>query len=91
MDYTHRGKLLGGLTDARLTGTVRLTREGDVHWTTSTAIYDGQERWKSEGIQVGGVGSARGILGFWFDRDYRTHGPLGPMAFWRASGYESLP
>ena len=27
-----------------------------------------EERWRSEAIQVGGIRSARGGLGFWFDR-----------------------
>ena len=27
-----------------------------------------EERWKTEGIQVGGIGSARGVLGTWFDK-----------------------
>lgn len=27
-----------------------------------------QERWKSEGIQIGGPDSGRGVLGHWFDK-----------------------
>lgn len=27
-----------------------------------------EERWRSEGIQIGGVRSARGVLGYWFDK-----------------------
>ena len=27
-----------------------------------------EERWRSEGIQVGGVQSGRGVIGFWFDK-----------------------
>lgn len=48
-------------------GTVRLTPHGDVHWTTFS-IYDGVERWRSESVQVGGVKSAKGVLGHWFDK-----------------------
>ena len=29
---------------------------------------DSEERWKSEGIQIGGPRSARGVLGTWFDK-----------------------
>ncbi|KAK8079755.1 f-box-like domain-containing protein [Apiospora hydei] len=36
-----------------LTGTVRLTPEGEVRWTTFS-IFNGQERWRSESVQVGG-------------------------------------
>lgn len=49
------------------TGVVRLTREGEVRWTT-WSIFHGQERWRSEGVQIGGVNSARGVLGNWFER-----------------------
>ena len=29
---------------------------------------DSEERWKSEGVQVGGVNSGRGVFGHWFDK-----------------------
>ena len=48
-------------------GTVRQTPEGEIRWTTFS-IFHGEERWRSEGIQVGGIKSARGILGSWFDK-----------------------
>lgn len=48
-------------------GTVRLTKEGEVRWTTFS-IFHGVERWRSEGVQIGGVRSARGVVGNWFDR-----------------------
>lgn len=67
-----------------LRGTVRLTPHGDVHWTTFS-IYDGVERWRSESVQVGGVKSAKGVLGHWFDKDFDPHGPAGPTAFWKIS------
>lgn len=67
-----------------ITGTVRLTKEGEVRWKT-VSVYAGEERWASEGIQVGGVRSARGVLGHWFDKDHDIHGPAGPTAFWKYS------
>ncbi|KAJ1331749.1 F-box-like domain-containing protein [Microdochium nivale] len=67
-----------------LAGTVRLTKEGEVRWTT-VSIFAGVERWKSESVQIGGVKSARGVLGNWFDRDYDPRGPVGPTAFWKIS------
>src|SRR6266536_1011098 len=48
-------------------GTVRMTKMGAIRWT-SFSIYHGEERWRSEGVQVGGLRSARGILGTWFDK-----------------------
>ncbi|KAH0037062.1 hypothetical protein KCU78_g1789, partial [Aureobasidium melanogenum] len=46
-----------------------------------------EERWRSEGIQVGGIRSGRGVLGNWFDKDFDRHGPAGPTAFWKVSDY----
>ena len=51
----------------KLVGTVRQTPEGEIRWTTFS-IFHGEERWRSEGIQVGGLRSARGVLGNWFDK-----------------------
>jgi len=31
-------------------------------------LTSSEERWQSDGIQVGGVRSARGVLGYWFDK-----------------------
>ncbi|VUC25352.1 unnamed protein product [Clonostachys rosea] len=71
-----------------LTGSVRLTKEGEVRWS-SVSAFDGQERWRSEGVQIGGVQSARGVVGTWFDSDYDIHGPVGPTAFWKAADCEN--
>ena len=48
-------------------GSVRQTPEGEIRWTVFS-IFHGEERWRSEGIQVGGIRSARGVLGNWFDK-----------------------
>ena len=53
--------------DSDLRGCVRMTPEGEVWWTTYS-IFNGEERWKSEGIQLGGIRSARGVVGNWFDK-----------------------
>ena len=70
--------------NSRIRGMVRTTKEGVVRWT-SFSIYHGEERWRSEGVQIGGIRSARGILGTWFDKDYDPHGPAGPTGFWKLS------
>lgn len=36
-----------------------------------------EERWRSEGIQIGGPGSARGVLGNWFDKSVILPALLG--------------
>lgn len=53
-----------------------------IRWTTFS-VFHGEERWRSEGVQIGGLKSARGILGNWFDKDYDAHGPAGPTGFWK--------
>ncbi|KAF2442347.1 hypothetical protein P171DRAFT_392136 [Karstenula rhodostoma CBS 690.94] len=68
--------------NSKLRGSVRLTPDGEVRWRTISVFY-GEERWRSEGIQVGGVRSQRGVIGTWFDKDMDPHGPAGPTAFWK--------
>lgn len=63
--------------NSKICGTVRLTPAGEVRWTTFS-VFHGEERWRSEGIQLGGVQAARGILGYWFDKDFDEYGPAGP-------------
>ncbi|KAG7416262.1 hypothetical protein Forpe1208_v006372 [Fusarium oxysporum f. sp. rapae] len=70
--------------NSNIRGTARLTKEGEVRWTTFS-IFHGVERWRSEGVQIGGVRSARGVVGNWFDSDYDVHGPAGPTAFWKGA------
>ena len=49
------------LTPHVYVGTVRMTPHGAIHWTTFS-IFHGDERWRSEGVQIGGIRSARGTL-----------------------------
>ncbi|CAK7217388.1 hypothetical protein SEUCBS140593_003196 [Sporothrix eucalyptigena] len=65
-----------------LRGTVRTTKEGHIRWTTFST-FDGHPRWRSEGIQIGGRRSGRGVIGNWFDANYDRQGPCGPTAFWK--------
>ncbi|TIC99359.1 hypothetical protein CH35J_005550 [Colletotrichum higginsianum] len=77
-------------SNLQVKGTVRLTKEGEVRWTTFS-VFNGHVRWRSEGIQIGGVGSARGVMGHWFDNDYDPHGPCGPSAFFKVSDRAPSP
>lgn len=70
--------------NSKIRGTVRLTPQGQVRWT-SFSVFHGEERWRSEGVQIGGVQSARGVIGFWFDKDFDPYGPAGPTCFWKVS------
>ncbi|KAF1922598.1 uncharacterized protein M421DRAFT_104945 [Didymella exigua CBS 183.55] len=66
-------------------GSVRVTPEGEVRWQTISVFHGGEERWRSDGIQVGGLRAQRGVIGTWFDKDFDAHGPAGPTAFWKIS------
>ncbi|KAF2861761.1 hypothetical protein K470DRAFT_214245 [Piedraia hortae CBS 480.64] len=69
---------------SQIRGTVQETPEGEIRWTT-LSIFNGEERWKSEGIQIGGLRAARGVVGSWFHKDYDPFGPVGPSAYWKVS------
>lgn len=66
-DLEKRERPITNMEEFNVKGTVRLTKEGEVRWTTFS-IFHGVERWRSEGVQIGGVRSARGVVGNWFDR-----------------------
>ncbi|KIV98668.1 uncharacterized protein PV09_09549 [Verruconis gallopava] len=68
--------------NSKITGSVRMTQNGDVRWVT-LSIFHGETRWRSECIQLGGIRSARGVIGTWFDKNYDPNGPAGPTAFWK--------
>ena len=51
--------------------------------TRKLTLVSREERWASDGIQVGGIDSSRGVVGTWFDKDFDVHGPAGPTAFWK--------
>lgn len=72
--------------NSRIRGTVSMTPQGEVRWTTLSVI-GGEDRWRSEGIQVGGINSARGVVGTWFDKDYSEDGPAGPTSFWKVGDW----
>lgn len=76
--------------NSMIRGEVRLTAEGDVRWTTISVFLGGEERWRSEGIQVGGPNSKRGVVGTWFDKDYDPNGPAGPTAYWKTADKHEL-
>ncbi|KAF2623484.1 hypothetical protein BU25DRAFT_349951 [Macroventuria anomochaeta] len=71
--------------NSAIRGSVRLTPEGEVRWQTISVFNGGEERWRSDGVQIGGLRSQRGVVGTWFDKDFDPHGPAGPTAFWKIS------
>ncbi|CAK9781645.1 hypothetical protein CC85DRAFT_324819 [Cutaneotrichosporon oleaginosum] len=73
----------GGVTaemDAFMYGVVRLTPDDCVRWSF-VIHYEGHDQWLMNGVQIGGVGSARGWCGFWEEEQGIAHGPVW---YWKA-------
>jgi len=66
-------------SDRSIRGTVSLTPEGAVRWQY-VIRYGGSDQWAMNGVQVGGPGSRKGVLGVWTSADRADEGPCGP--FW---------
>ncbi|KAI0822108.1 hypothetical protein BC628DRAFT_1390972 [Trametes gibbosa] len=68
----------------RIHGTVGVIADGSVRWILFSAVEGGDtDEWVSEGIQVGGVASAMGILGMWTGASHERMDPLGPTWAWK--------
>ncbi|KZT00088.1 uncharacterized protein LAESUDRAFT_574256 [Laetiporus sulphureus 93-53] len=69
----------------KLKGAVRTLADGSVRWTVIfTGRKDGDpDEWTSEGVQIGGVTSAMGVLGIWTGAQHEKSDPLGPFWAWK--------
>ncbi|KAH9850419.1 hypothetical protein C2E23DRAFT_735138 [Lenzites betulinus] len=70
----------------RIHGTVGVIADGSVRWNlASFSAVDGgdADEWVSEGVQVGGVASAMGVLGMWTGASHERMDPLGPTWAWK--------
>ncbi|TBU44823.1 hypothetical protein BD309DRAFT_891729 [Dichomitus squalens] len=68
----------------RMRGTVSVIADGSVRWTLYSTVEGGDmDEWVSEGIQVGGVASAMGVLGMWTGAQHERMDPLGPCWAWK--------
>lgn len=47
--------------------------------TQRTRREDDEGEWQSEGVQLGGLGSATGVLGMWTSAEHEHMDPLGEM------------
>ncbi|KAF8313255.1 hypothetical protein DL93DRAFT_2081339 [Clavulina sp. PMI_390] len=64
-------------------GFVCVTESGDIRWHLISEVGS-EDRWQSSGVQVGGVGSAFGIVGAWspYEHELRRD-PAGPFWMWK--------
>ncbi|KAI0704395.1 hypothetical protein C8T65DRAFT_653863 [Cerioporus squamosus] len=83
------GETLRGVMPGRprkMHGTVSIIADGSVRWTLYSTVEGGNaDEWVSEGIQVGGVASAMGILGMWTGAQHERMDPLGPCWAWKVA------
>jgi len=76
--------MLIGQALSHVRGCVSMTADGEVRWSLVNTL-PGNDRWSSEGIQVGGVRSKWGVLGVWTDVNHEVEGPVGPFYFYKTS------
>jgi len=68
--------------EATVNGSVSMGHDGVVKWRFAV-IYDGHSEWSSEGIQIGNVGSAAGVIGSWTGSIHDHGDPVGPFWLWK--------
>ncbi|EIW53100.1 uncharacterized protein TRAVEDRAFT_53514 [Trametes versicolor FP-101664 SS1] len=70
----------------RVHGSVSMLVDGSVRWCITSLNEDnGADEWASEAIQLGGVGSAMGMLGMWTGARHEEEDPIGVIWQWRVS------
>ncbi|KAG9223148.1 hypothetical protein CCMSSC00406_0000163 [Pleurotus cornucopiae] len=68
--------------EATIEGNVRLGVDKVPLWRF-VSIYDGHAQWSSEGVQIGHVNSAMGVVGVWTSDTHDEGDPAGPFWFWK--------
>ncbi|KIK91860.1 hypothetical protein PAXRUDRAFT_148540 [Paxillus rubicundulus Ve08.2h10] len=73
------------LDDERIVkGSVGLVGGGQVRWQMETFVPGSSTpEWSSEAVQIGGTGSAVGLLGMWTGARHQRADPLGPFWAWK--------
>jgi len=70
--------------EATVEGSVRMSTEGVALWRF-VSVYDGNTQWSSEGVQLGNVASAMGIIGVWTSDMHDDGDPAGPFWLWKTN------
>jgi len=83
------GESVGSDTDLtsmrRIKGTVSVIGDDAIRWSLASS-YDGDSddpEWITEGVQIGCIGSAMGVLGMWTGAEHARMDPLGPFWAWK--------
>jgi hypothetical protein len=93
------GEMIIGTTEADpgdpglrlLEGVVHMAASGDVRWSMLCFREDGQRRFVIEGVQLGGLGSAMGVISLWASADLEQSGPIGPSWAWKVGPADVCP
>ncbi|KAF7974103.1 hypothetical protein HWV62_13425 [Athelia sp. TMB] len=66
-------------------GHVSMIREGAVRWHLKVfhSSSESGPEWSTEGVQIGAVGSALGVIGLWTGAEHERTDPLGPFWAWK--------
>jgi hypothetical protein len=54
------------------------------------STFGGEDRWQSTGVQIGGVGSAMGVMGIWNGFDHHERDPAGGFSLKEITGNATL-
>jgi len=68
--------------DTAILGSVHMADNGVVRWRFGSVHMD-RMQWSSEGIQIGGIASAMGIVGIWTAAHHERGDPAGPFWLWK--------
>ncbi|KAF8876277.1 hypothetical protein BD779DRAFT_1561102 [Infundibulicybe gibba] len=82
VEGTSRGSDLDTDVLRKIEGTVRMIGDNAFDGTTSHADSN-VPQWVTEGIQIGSIGSAAGMIGMWTGAEHERTDPLGPFWAWR--------
>ncbi|RDB29041.1 hypothetical protein Hypma_015147 [Hypsizygus marmoreus] len=63
-------------------GVVQMSADNIVRWQF-VSTYPGDLQWRSDGAQVGNVGSAIGVVGVWATELHDEGDPVGPFWLWK--------
>ncbi|KAG9314698.1 hypothetical protein JVU11DRAFT_5505 [Chiua virens] len=64
--------------EATVVGSVYMCDDGVVRWRF-VSVREGRMQWSSEGVQLGGIASAMGIVGTWTGAHHERGDPAGKM------------
>ncbi|KAH9176997.1 hypothetical protein EDB89DRAFT_1937563 [Lactarius sanguifluus] len=64
-------------------GTVCVMKDGNIRWSF-VSIFKHHDQWSSEGVQIGGVCSAAGVVGAWSGAHHEQGDPSGPFWLFKA-------